>query len=118
MKIGIETFNNTLRAKLGKNFIITVSEFLKYNDSATMLVGVVHQTINDVLEDIKICSENLAYSEFTLIDTNNKDLIDQNVYDWFIEEGRFIADQHPNIKVWLDVKEYATDKKGEVDETL
>jgi len=110
VKIGIETFNDNIRSRMGKNFKIeNYKHVLRYSDSVNMIVGLYCQTKESVIDDITICGENFKYTDYNLIESGNEKILNKELIDWFKDEGQYIARGYGNIKVWLNCNEYLGD---------
>jgi hypothetical protein len=110
VKIGLETFDNTQRSRLGKPFTISGwREVRKFSDAVNLIVGVRGQTREVILEDLKIGGENFNYAEVNVFDSDlgPSGVADHEILKWFHEEGQHIARSYPSVKVWMNAKEYA-----------
>lgn len=108
--IGIETFDNEYRIKtLKKNFYLTDRIFNKIKEeynTALLMICTQGQTKEQILEDIRIASEN--FKEVTIsvfVDNGTAIKRDNSLVNWFIEEIYYKIKDDIKYDILIDNKD-------------
>ncbi len=104
-RTGIETFNPELRSEWNKgiNKNVTVADIAKYFDGVCLLIGVLGQTKDDIINDIKIASNHFEYCSVNVFTENTTEIKpDPQLINWFKTDVFPKIKDNPRIEVLLN----------------